>query len=223
MCEMVILKVALAGTERALAEARRTLERGGAVAFPTETFYGLAVRYDDGKALSGLYKLKRRPRDKAMPLIAGEKKTLRLVALPLTAVAEELAQRFWPGPLTMLTAAVQGLSDFLTGGTANVAVRIPGESFALRLARFLNTPLTATSANISGQAPADSPEKVIEYFGEDLDLLVDDGKTPGGKPSTIVDVTGEAVRIVREGVISRDAIFNVIGPRSLSTLRRRPK
>lgn len=216
MCKMVILKVSLAGIERVLYEARRTLETGGVVAFPTETFYGLAVRYDDAKALGRLYELKHRPKGKAMPIIVGERETLRLVALPLTAFAEELARRFWPGPLTMLTAATEGLSDFLTGGTARVAVRIPGESFALRLARFLKVPLTATSANISGQAPADTPEKVIEYFGDELDLLVDDGKTPGVKPSTIVDVTGEEVRIVREGVISPDEILNVTGGRPFS-------
>jgi L-threonylcarbamoyladenylate synthase len=208
---MLTFKVSSAGVKRALAEARRTLERGGAVACPTETFYGLAVRYDDVAALRRLYELKRRLKDKAMPLIAGDRKTLGLVALPLTPTAEKLAQSFWPGPLTILTAATEGLSDFLTGGTGNVAVRIPGESFALRLALLLGTPITATSANISGQPPADNPDKVIEYFGEALDLLVDGGKTPGGKPSTIIDVADEQVRIVREGAISREEIFNVLG------------
>jgi L-threonylcarbamoyladenylate synthase len=208
---MLILKVALSGVKRALDGARLTLERGGAVAFPTETFYGLAVRYDDGAALRRLYELKRRQKDKPIPLIAGERKTLGLVALPLNPTAERLAQRFWPGPLTILTAATEGLSDFLTGGTGNVAVRIPGESFALRLACLLGMPLTATSANISGQPPADNPDKVIEYFGDSLDLIVDGGKTPGGKPSTIIDVTDEQVRIVRKGAISREEIFGVLG------------
>ncbi|MEJ2697149.1 MAG: L-threonylcarbamoyladenylate synthase [Candidatus Sulfobium sp.] len=219
---MVTSKVALAGIERALAEARRTLERGGVVAFPTETFYGLAVRYDDREALQRLYELKHRPADKAMPLIAGEKKTLLMVALPLKAVAEELAQIFWPGPLTMLTAATEGLSGFLTGGTTKVAVRIPGESFALRLARFMGIPLTATSANISGHPPAQSPDKVVEYFGGRVDLLVDEGRTPGGKPSTIIDVTGPEVRIVREGAISREEILTSLRGRSVSARHRRP-
>jgi L-threonylcarbamoyladenylate synthase len=217
---MLTLKVSFSGAKRALAEACRTLERGGAVAFPTETFYGLAVRYDDVAALRRLYELKHRLKDKAMPLIAGDRKTLGLVALPLTPTAEKLAQSFWPGPLTILTAATEGLSDFLTGGTGNVAVRIPGESFALRLALLLGTPITATSANISGQPPADTPDKVIEYFGEGLDLLVDGGKTPGGKPSTIVAVAGEKVRIVREGAISREEIFNVLGAQSVTARHR---
>ncbi len=213
---MLILKAAFSGEKKALAEARRTLESGGTVAFPTETFYGLAVRYDDGAALRRLYELKRRRKDKAMPLIAGERITLGLVALPLTPTGERLAQRFWPGPLTILTAAAEGLSDFLTGGTGNVAVRIPGESFALRLARLLDMPLTATSANISGHPPADNADKVIEYFGDGLDLIVDGGKTPGGKPSTIIDVTDEQVRIVREGAISREEIFGLLGGWSVS-------
>lgn len=218
---MLILKVALIGTERALAQAGQTIERGGIVAFPTETFYGLAVRYDDVEALRGLYDLKCRPADKALPLIAGEKKTLRLVALPLTPVAEKLAEKFWPGPLTILTPAREGLTNFLTGGTEKVAVRIPGESFALRLARFLRIPFTATSANISGQAPADSADRVAEYFGGRLDLLIDGGKTPGGRPSTIIDVIDEKVRIVREGAIPLKQIISVLGRRSVSARHRR--
>ena len=208
---MAILKVALTAYDGVLAEARRIIELGGVVAVPTETFYGLAVRYDDLKALGRLYKLKNRPKDKPIPLMAGKKETLRLVALPLPTLGEKLAQRFWPGPLTMLTTAAGGLSEFLTGGTANVAVRIPGASFALRLVRLLGIPLTATSANISGQPPADKPDRVIEYFGDGVDLIIDAGLTPGGKPSTIIDVTGEQVRIVREGVISREDIMNVLG------------
>lgn len=220
---MAIVKVTLAGKEKALAEARRTIEKGGVVAIPTETFYGLAVRYDNVKALRRLYELKRRPQNKAMPLIAGEKETLRLVALPLPAVAEELARRFWPGPLTMLTAATEGLSGFLTGGTSNVAVRVPGESFALHLTRFFDLPLTATSANISGQPPAEDPDRVIEYFGDSLDLIIDDGRTPGGKPSTIIDVTGDEVRIVREGVVSREELLDLLHRRAFNALRRPPK
>lgn len=220
---MLILKVVPAGIERALSEAGRTIEKGGVVAFPTETFYGLAVRYDDIEALRRLYALKHRAADKAMPLIVGGKKTLQFVALPLTPVAEELAERFWPGPLTILTPATEGLSDFLTGGTKKVAVRIPGESFALRMARFLGIPVTATSANISGEVPADNAGRVAEYFGDRIDLLVDGGKTPGGKPSTIVDVSGEKVRIVREGAIPCEEIINICGRRSVSARHRQPQ
>lgn len=218
---MVILKVALAGYPKALADARRTIERGGVVAFPTETFYGLAVRYDDGDALKRLYELKRRRRDKPLPLIAGEMEALRPVALPLNAAGEELAQRFWPGPLTLLTAAEEGLSDYLTGGTSKVAVRVPGESFALRLARFIGLPVTATSANISGRPPSDNPGGVVEYFGEGLDLLIDGGQTPGGRPSTIIDVTGEEVLMVREGAIPREEILNALGGPSVSAPRKK--
>lgn len=220
---MTVLRIALTGERHALAEARRIIERGGVVAVPTETFYGLAVRYDDVRALGKLFGMKHRPETKAMPLIAGGEDKLRLVALPLPPAAEDLAQRFWPGPLTMLTKAAAGLSRFLTGGTGNVAVRIPGESFALRLARLLDAPVTATSANISGYPPAAAPEKVIEYFGEGLDLIVDGGRTPGGRPSTIVDVTGEEIRIVREGAISSGEIFTVSGRRPFSAPHGRPQ
>lgn len=119
--------------------------------------------------------------------------------------AVELMDRYWPGPLTIIFEAVDNISDLLTAGTGKVAVRVPGESVALRLAREVGFPITATSANISSEPPADNPDAVLNYFGERIDLIIDAGKTPGGKPSTIVDVTVDPLNVLREGSVLLNA------------------
>jgi len=199
---MVLLKVTFTNLPEVLKTAVETLKTGGIVAYPTETFYGLGVKFDLENSLKRLYEIKQRLKDKAMPLIIGEKRLLSSIALSTNSVAESLIDGFWPGPLTLLVPAKENISDWLTAGTGKVAVRIPGESFALRLARHAGFPITSTSANISGLPPARDVNTVITYFSNDIDLIVDGGETPGGLPSTIVDTTGNRIRIVREGAIS---------------------
>ena len=192
---------------RAIAECSRSIRSGGIIAFPTETFYGLGAFYTNFAALEKLIALKRRPKDKALPLIVGQRNVLPLIASPVSFIEEILIEKFWPGPLTLLLAAKKDLSELITAGSGKIAVRIPGRSFALDLARSLEFPITATSANISGMPPAESPEEVISYFGDEIDIVVDSGKTPGGKPSTIVGVTGTVVEILRKGAIPDEEIF----------------
>jgi len=186
-----------------LDEALRVLEEGGVVAYPTETFYALGARYDDGKAIERVYSLKQRPHAMAVSLIVGEKDAVSKLASSLSGKAEKLIREFWPGPLTLVLKAREGLNERITYKNT-VAVRMPGASFGLELARAFGLPITATSANPSGSPPPDSAETVMEYFGEGIDLLVDGGATPGGLPSTIVDVTGETLRIIRHGVLVMD-------------------
>jgi L-threonylcarbamoyladenylate synthase len=190
----------------AVAEATDAIRKGAIAAFPTETFYGLGARYDNLIALKRLYDLKRRPKDKAMPVIIGNREALDLIATPPGDIAERIMEMFWPGPLTILLKARKGLSEFLTAETGKVAVRIPGRSFALELCRSLGIPSTATSANISGMPPACDPGDVIKYFGEGIDVLIDGGRTPGEKPSTIIDVTEERVAVLRQGAIPEEEI-----------------
>lgn len=209
---MTMITIALSAENpgKALAEAARIIGEGGIVAFPTETFYGLGVRYDSREALRRLYDIKHRPEEKAMPLIIGSRKMMTSVALSPGRIAERLMDRFWPGPLTLLVPARDELSEFITAGTGRVAVRMPGESFGLRLAMALPFPITATSANISGSPPADNARDVVRYFGDSLDLIIDGGRTPGGKPSTIADVSGDGLNIVREGIIPAEEIRGYI-------------
>ncbi len=200
-------------SETAITAARKVIEDGGIVAFPTETFYGLGVKYNDPGALKRLYEIKQRPREKAMPLIIGDKKTLALITPSVLNTAKKLMNGFWPGPLTILFEAIKDLSEFITAGTGKAAVRIPGDSFALDLAKSLEFPVTATSANISGKPPADNPDDVIGYFGDGVDLVIDGGKSTGGGASTIVDVTGEGIIILRPGAISSKELYRYLSGR----------
>ena len=203
---MLILKLNATNLEQVLRDASETLKAGGIVAYPTETFYGLGAKFDMEKALKKIYELKQRPDEKAMPLIIGNKELLSVITASVSNIAESLMNRFWPGPLTLILPAKENLSEFITGGTNTVAVRIPGESFALHLAKTANFPITATSANVSGASPAQNAETVMSCFGDTIDLIIDGGTTPGGLPSTVVDVTESEIRIMRDGVIKKELL-----------------
>ncbi|MDQ7786868.1 MAG: L-threonylcarbamoyladenylate synthase [Thermodesulfovibrionales bacterium] len=196
---------------QALVSAIRILEKGGIIAYPTETFYALGVKFDLPGSLQNLYEIKKRPREKALPLIIGDRRMIGLVAAPVSKKTLSLMDRFWPGPLTLLLTAKENLSEYLTAGTHTVAVRIPGRSFALDLAQAVDFPITATSANISGMPPAQDAATVVRYFGDTIDLVVDGGKTPGGNPSTIADVTGKDFQILREGAIEKEVLYGFVG------------
>lgn len=212
---MTLLKLNKHTLQEAVDRALDVLRDGGIIAYPTETFYGLGVKFDVPDSLERLYDLKKRPKEKAMPLIIGDRSLLRMIVSEkwienVPPVADPLIRRFWPGPLTLLFPAKQGLSEYLTADTGKVAARVPGESFALHLATRAGFPITATSANISGKPPAINTADVTGYFGDALDLVIDGGPTPGGLPSTIVDVSGDMLEIVREGAINRKEIEKIL-------------
>lgn len=206
---MLIIRVNEINLEQVLLHVVDILKNGGIVAYPTETFYGLGAKFDLEDSLKKLYDIKQRPEEKAMPLIIGDKGLLPIVAASVNSIAVLLMNRFWPGPLTLIFPARENLSEYITAGTHKVAVRIPGESFALHLAKTANFPITATSANPSGMTPAQDAETVISYFGDKIDLIIDGGLTAGGLPSTVVDVTGDKIKILREGVIKKKLLKNL--------------
>jgi len=203
---MRLLKLDDDNTKDILSLAVDLLKNGGVIAYPTETFYGLGAKFDIDAALRKIYEIKQRPQDKAMPLIIGERDLLSDIAVEVSSTASALMDKFWPGPLTLIIPARENVSEYITAGTHTVAVRIPGESFALRLAQTAHFPITATSANLSGLPPARDIETVLGYFGDRIDLIIDAGPAPGGLPSTIVDVRGAAPKILREGQISRERL-----------------
>jgi L-threonylcarbamoyladenylate synthase len=203
---MLTIKTYETNIEQVLYHTVDILKNGGIVVYPTETFYGLGVKFDMEDSLKKLYDIKQRPEEKAMPLIIGNKGLLMVVAASINDTALSLIDRFWPGPLTLIFLANENLSEYITAGTHKVAVRIPGESFALYLAITASFPITATSANLSGTSPAQDAETVIRYFGDKIDLIIDGGHTSGGLPSTIVDVTGDKIKILREGVIKKELL-----------------
>ncbi len=209
---MRVIRISVDNEKAALIDAAEKIKGGGIVAFPTETFYGLGVTYSDTEALTKLFEIKRRPKDKPMPLIIGDVSALSVIASPPEKFALRIIERFWPGPLTVLLAAKPGLPELVTGGSGKVAVRVPGKSFALDLARAVGYPLTATSANISGMPPSENPGDVIGYFGDSINLLIDGGRAPGGKPSTIIDMSKGGISLVRPGAVAYEEILKTANP-----------
>ena len=204
---MEIIRPSEYGVEAAVTWCATALLRGAIIAFPTETFYGLGAKYDNPLPLERIYTIKKRPQNKAMPLIIGRRELLGLVAEVVPPAAERLMNRFWPGPLTLILPAKANISRYITAGTGTVAVRIPGTSFAQKLAAAVEFPITATSANISTHPPAASADAVSRYFNDHLDAVIDCGRTRGTVPSTIVDATKERPVVLRRGVIPEEEVL----------------
>jgi len=203
-----MITIALVDTslDEALRQAVSTLLEGGIIAYPTETIYGLGVKYDNEKALRRLYEIKDRPREKTIPIIIGSVEQLSLLVNSFNDKAECLMQKFWPGPLTLIFDARSGLNSYITCSD-KIAIRIPGESFALDLARAAGFPITATSANISGLPAARNVAMIRKYFNDRIDLIINGGTSQNTQPSTIVDVTRGTPLILREGAISSSRIL----------------
>jgi L-threonylcarbamoyladenylate synthase len=204
---MQVLSFTESSSEDVIKETLKTLNQGGIVAYPTESFYALGVLAENEEAVKKLYGLKKRPAQKPLPLIVGDIDILKTVVKSMPDKARDLAERFWPGPLTIIFEARDNIPRLLTGGSGKVAVRVPGQSAALRLAIASKLPITATSANPSSLPPAKKAEEVVNYFGERVDVILDGGETPGGKPSTIIDVTVIPPRILRHGSITLDPLY----------------
>jgi L-threonylcarbamoyladenylate synthase len=192
--------------------AASTLRAGGIGAVPTDTLYGLAANPFDGTAVSRLFTMKNRALERALPLVAADLGQVRACVGIITPLADRLADRFWPGPLTLVFAAPTSLAAEVTGASGTVGIRVPAHDVTRALCAAAGVPLTATSANISGKPPTNDPDVVATELGAYLDVLVDAGYTPGGPPSTIVDVTGLEPRLIRAGAIAWHAVLSAAIP-----------
>jgi L-threonylcarbamoyladenylate synthase len=190
----------------AIDEAAMWIVRGGIVAIPTDTLYGLAADPFSAVAVARLFAVKGRSADRALPLIASDAEQVAAHIGRLSPDAARLAARFWPGPLTLLVAAPRALPTDVSGGTGKVGVRVPADDVARRICAAVGRPITATSANMSGEAATADPAQVERTLGDRIDLLIDTGPTPGGAPSTIVDATGATPVLVRTGALEWDEI-----------------
>lgn len=192
----------------------RIIQDGGIVAVPTETYYGLGVNPFNEQAIDRLLRLKGRADGKPILVLIGQRAQLTTLARDITPAASLLMDAFWPGPLTILFAAQPSLPHNLTADTGTVGMRL---SSCGPLVELLGTvgPLTGTSANPTGNFPAQTARQVQEALGDGLDLIVDAGATPGGPPSTVVDAR-DAVRVVREGAVTRQMLQNVLQTRGIS-------
>ena len=189
-----------------LAPAVAALQRGGVVAFPTETFYGLAVDPRSAVAVARLFDLKRRGRDQPLPLIASDIEQIVDHVGTMPPLARRLA-RAWPGALTLIIPALPQLSDDVHLSTGKVAVRVTADPVARLLARAAGFAITSTSANISGEPPAATAEQAAAPFGNRIDVLIDTGPAPAGFPSTIVDATGDTPTLVRAGAVPWERVL----------------
>ena len=184
------------------------LKRGGVIAFPTDTVYGLGADAFSPKAVERIYEIKKRPRHLPLPLLIGDVKQLAVLAVkPLPEIALFLARRFWPGGLTLVVPKAVHLPGYL--GDTNIAVRVPAHPICLALILAINNPLIGTSANISGKPSVVTAGEVRQQLGNEVDLIIDGGRCPGGSESTVVDVTGGGAVILRHGIIHGEEINRV--------------
>lgn len=193
-----------------LAEIAAVLAAGGLVAFPTDTLYGLAVDPRSPAAVERLCAVKGRPLEAAVPVIAADTAQVAAQVGRLTALDQRLAARFWPGPLSLVIAASPLLAPGVVGADGTVAVRVPAHAVAREIARVAGHPITATSANPTGAAPAATADEVLATLGDAVTLVVDGGPTPGGPPSTIVRVAGPRVALVRAGAIPWERVLELL-------------
>lgn len=185
----------------ALKEAADVLSKGGLVAFPTETFYGLGANALDSGALGRIYAVKGRAESKPFLVLVDSARMARTLVKDIPTVAWGLMTRYWPGPLTLVFTAIEGLPDMLTAGTGTIGIRMPSHPLALGLVRAAGVPVTAPSANPAGAEPPTTAGEVQRFFDGKIELILDGGPTKGGLPSTILDVTATPPRIIRQGAL----------------------
>ncbi len=195
--------------QRQVEDGISILRQGGLVAFPTDTVYGLGAGAGLPQAVERVYQVKQRPRDRALPLLLADISQISEVAAPVPQVAWLLARAFLPGALTLVLPRSKSVPDIITGSGNTVAVRVPAHPVPVALARGLGTPIVGTSANISGQPISLTAEEVSVQFGDKIDMIIDGGQCPGGRESTVVDVTGEVPVVLREGAISKEELRQV--------------
>jgi L-threonylcarbamoyladenylate synthase len=183
-----------------LRAATDTLRAGGVVAFPTETFYGLAAPALDSGSVRRIFELKGRPESKPLLVVVASVAMVETVA-QVTAPARDLMMRYWPGALTLVLPARASVPAIVTAGTGTLGVRLSPHPIARGLAELLGEPVTAPSANPNGLPPPTTTAGVLAYFPEGIDLILDGGETLGGEPSTVLDLTVEPPRVLRQGAV----------------------
>ncbi len=185
------------------------LRKGGIIAYPTDTVYGLGASIDCPEAIERIYRVKERPKTMALPLLLASISQIHDVAVTVPDIAFRLARRFLPGALTLVLFKSGSVPDIVTAGGKTVAVRVPAHPVPIALIEGLKAPIVGTSANLSGKPSPQTAGEVCDQLGDRLDLIIDGGRCPGGVESTVVDVTREPPVILRVGAISIEEIRKV--------------
>lgn len=202
-----------ASDTEAFAHAVRLLRAGKVIVFPTDTVYGVGARGMDESAIRQLFVVKERPLDKPIPYLLAQSADLDSVSEQVPEIARKLADKFWPGGLTLVVPANRRVPRILTSGGDKVAVRVPNHPTIRALIDSIGEPIAATSANISGEgAPATAQQALSQLRGR-VSMVLDAGPTPGNIPSTVVDVTVSPPTVERIGVISLTQLESIAAVR----------
>lgn len=186
--------------------AINTLRDGGVVAIPTDTLYGLAACAFDETAVARVFELKGRPAGMALPLLLADAADAHRCTVDLPPTFERLAARFWPGALTLIARKSDAVPYAVTAGMDTVGLRVPDHPLARSVARLLGAPITGTSANRSGMPGLTTAQAVRDEFGDAIGYVLDGGDAPGGVASTVLDLSDDTPKILRQGAVGRDAI-----------------
>jgi L-threonylcarbamoyladenylate synthase len=205
----------MAGAEN-LRRAVEALERGDVIVYPTETLYGLGADAFNRAAVERVFQLKGRDRNNPLPVLITDCAMLRTLVDEIPPTAQSLMDRFWPGPLTIVLPARKGVPEPLLNRRGGVAVRVSSEPIASELVSALARPLTATSANPSGEEPARTVEQAQRYFTGRVELFIDGGTLASRTGSTVVEVSGNTLKIIRAGEISAEKLQAASKTRSKS-------
>jgi len=193
----------LKADSRGIEKASQKILEGWVVAFPTETFYGLGADALELEALRKVFQIKGREENKPLLLLVADRTWLPGLVKKIPPVAEQLIERFWPGPLTLVFEASPNLPSILTAHTGQIGLRISSHPVAQALVQAVGRAITATSANVTGQPSASLASEVFQTLGKQVDAILDGGKTAGGLGSTVLDVCGVLPKILRQGAFSR--------------------
>jgi L-threonylcarbamoyladenylate synthase len=190
---------------RAPRRAVDMLREGAVIAFPTDTVYGLGCRIDDPAAVRRIFALKGREIEEPLPVLLADLGQLEEYGRDLTSAARRLARGFWPGALTIVVHRAEAVPALVAGGRDTVGLRVPDHPLPRRLVRDLGVPLVGTSANRHGAPSPLTAQQVAFDLGDAVDLLLDGGRCPGGRESTVVDATSDPPRVLRRGAVVLEA------------------
>ena len=194
-----------------IGDAIAALRRGDVIVFPTETLYGLGADALNPVAVRKIFQLKGRDPDNPIPMLVADRKMLDSLVAEVSPLTEKLIARFWPGPLTIVLPARRNFPGQLMNSTGGVGVRISSHPIATELVRMLGRPLTATSANPTGKPAARTVEEAISYFAGAVEIFVDGGELTSKTGSTVIEICGKEIKMIREGEITRAELNATIG------------